>query len=81
MNQTEKALSLAEAIGGKSRLNCIAELDPTAISQAEALDKSDIHCLPLLGVPVLVKDNIFLRYLLTFIICVTSFLYQEMQVG
>ena len=29
MNQTEKALALANSIGGKNRLNCIAELDET----------------------------------------------------
>lgn len=27
MNQAEKALALARSIGGKNRLNCIAELD------------------------------------------------------
>ena len=43
MNQTEKALALAESIGGKNRLNCIAELDETAAEQAKAqeADKQD----------------------------------------
>ena len=36
MNQTENALVLAESIGGKNRLNCIAELDETAPEQAKA---------------------------------------------
>ena len=31
MNQTEKALALAKSIGGKDKLNCIAELDETAL--------------------------------------------------
>ena len=35
MNLTEKALSAAKTLGGKSGLNCIAELDPTAIEQAK----------------------------------------------
>ena len=65
MNPTEKALSLAVEIGGKNKLNCIAELDPTAVSQAEALDKSGGHHLPLCGVPVLVKDNIDVKGLHT----------------
>ena len=34
MNQIEKALRLAETLGGKDGLNCIAELDPTALRQA-----------------------------------------------
>ena len=58
MNQTEKALSLAKEIGGKNRLNCIAELDPTAVDQAKAMDESNNRNLPLCGVPVLIKDNI-----------------------
>jgi len=65
MNQTEKALSLAEEIGGKNRLNCIAELDPTAVDQSRALDENDDRSLPLRGVPVLVKDNIDVRGLHT----------------
>lgn len=58
MNQTEKALTLAEEIGGKNGLNCIAELDPTAVEQAKAIDESSSRNLPLQGVPVLIKDNI-----------------------
>ena len=65
MNQTEKAWSLAEKIGGKNGLNCIAELDPTAADQARALDESDGRNLPLRGVPVLVKDNIDVKGLHT----------------
>ena len=65
MNQTEKALALAEEIGGKNGLNCIAELDPTAADQAKAVDESDDRNLPLWGVPVLVKDNIDVKGLHT----------------
>ena len=65
MNQTEQAQALAEKIGGKNGLNCIAELDPTAIDQANALEKGGSRDLPLLGVPVLVKDNIDVKGLHT----------------
>ena len=65
MNQTEKALSLAEKIGGKNGLNCIAELDPTAMDQAKAMDENDSRNLPLRGVPVLIKDNIDVKDLHT----------------
>ena len=65
MNQTEKALAMAEEIGGKSGLNCIAELDPTAIAQAKAVDENNRCDLPLRGVPVLVKDNIDVKGLHT----------------
>ncbi len=58
---TEKALMLAETLGGKSGLNCIAELDPTAAEQAESGGKD----LPLAGIPVLVKDNIDVKGLHT----------------
>lgn len=65
MNQTERALVLAEELGGKNGLNCIAELDQTAASQAEALERSGDYHLPLWGVPVLVKDNIDVKGLHT----------------
>ena len=65
MNQTEKALSLAREIGGKNGLNCIAELDPTAVDQAKAIDEDSGRNLPLRGVPVLVKDNIDVKGLHT----------------
>ena len=65
MNQTEKALALAEKIGGKNGLNCIAELDPTAADQAAMADKNNFIDLPLRGVPVLVKDNIDVKGLHT----------------
>ena len=65
MNQTERALALAEEIGGKSGLNCIAELDPTAAEQARKIEESRDRNLPLRGIPVLVKDNIDVKGLHT----------------
>lgn len=39
-------------------LNAVAEVDPTAIAQAQALDAAGDRSLPLFGLPILVKDNI-----------------------
>lgn len=39
-------------------LNAVAEVDPTAISQAQAMDAAGDRALPLFGLPILVKDNI-----------------------
>ena len=64
MNQTENALVLAESIGGKNRLNCIAELDETALEQAKAQEAAKQGKL-LAGIPVLVKDNIDVKGLHT----------------
>ena len=64
MNQTEKALALARSIGGKNRLNCIAELDETALDQAKAQETAKQDKL-LAGIPVLVKDNIDVKGLHT----------------
>lgn len=65
MNRTEKALRLAETLGGKDGLNCIAELDPTALRQAREMEKERAKALPLRGVPVLIKDNIDVKGLHT----------------
>ncbi len=41
------------------RLNAVAELDPSSLSQARALDADAARrALPLFGLPILVKDNI-----------------------
>ncbi|MBE5779258.1 MAG: hypothetical protein E7331_07995 [Clostridiales bacterium] len=60
------ALHLARKHGGKQGLNCIAELDKTAMKQAASLKANHAEQpLPLCGVPVLVKDNIDVRGLHT----------------
>ena len=64
MNQTENALALAGSIGGKNGLNCIAELDGTALEQAKAQETVKQDKL-LAGIPVLVKDNIDVKGLHT----------------
>ena len=52
--------------GGSAGLNCVAELDETALAQARALDgRMDKRDLPLFGLPVLVKDNIDVKGLHT----------------
>lgn len=65
MDKAKDALALALEIGGKNRLNCIAELDPAAVAQAETQNSSRDHPLPLQGIPVLVKDNIDVKGLHT----------------
>ena len=54
-------MGLAEEVGGRNGLNCITELDPTALVQAASAEKD----LPLSGVPVLIKDNIDVKGLHT----------------
>lgn len=46
-------------------LNAVAELDPTVLSQAQAMDAAGDRSLPLFGLPILVKDNIDVRGLHT----------------
>ena len=58
MRLTERVKRSIRSVGEKTSLNCIAELDPTAHDQAEALEECGEKNLPLYGVPVLVKDNI-----------------------
>lgn len=64
--QTMLAMEKAQKQGGKSGLNCIAELDPTALEQAKALDaRSEEGASDFWGTPVLVKDNIDVKGLHT----------------
>jgi len=56
---TEDALIKAKTIGGKPGLNCIAEIDPTAMVQAIISQIQDCtKQYPLLRLPILIKDNI-----------------------
>lgn len=64
--QIQKALERAETLGGKEGLNCIAELDGTALEQVKSLTRQafeEKH--PAFGMPVLIKDNIDVKGLHT----------------
>lgn len=64
--QTKIALAKAEELGGKNGLNCIAELDPTALEQAKELDaRSEAGASGFWGTPILIKDNIDVKGLHT----------------
>lgn len=59
VQKTQEALRLAKELGGKNALNCIAEIDPTALVQAAELDRLPANERGALnGLPVLIKDNI-----------------------
>jgi len=64
--RTQDVLRKIRECGGKDALNCIAEVDPTAMAQAKALDnRQNDRNANLWGIPVLVKDNIDVRGLHT----------------
>lgn len=54
---TRMYLDRIAALDGKTGLNAVAEPDPTAMAQAEAVDRSGLTG-PLAGLPLLIKDNI-----------------------
>ncbi len=63
---TKQAMEKAKKLGGKEGLNCIAELDDTALDRAKALDEGNRDATQFfLGMPVLVKDNIDVKGLHT----------------
>lgn len=64
--QVQQTLTKAKTQGGKTGLNCIAELDPTAVEQAKELDdRSEAKVSDFWGTPVLIKDNIDVKGLHT----------------
>lgn len=59
LEKTTIALDRAQALGGREQLNCITEMDPTALRQAQAIDERVAQGSTLaFPYPVLVKDNI-----------------------
>lgn len=65
IKKIEAALEMAEKTGGKFGLNCVAELDLTAVEQAKIISQSGMENSPLYGIPILVKDNIDVKGLYT----------------
>lgn len=56
---TQHYLNRISRFGGKGALNAVACVDPTALSQAQELDRlGPDESRPLWGLPVLIKDNI-----------------------
>jgi amidase len=56
VGQTRAALDRVREI--EPRVNAVLALDPTALDQARALDRSSAAHGPLWGMPIMVKDNI-----------------------
>ena len=64
--KTKHALERADKLGGKTATNCIAEIEGSALAQAEKLDADKPqNSHPIWGTPVLVKDNIDVKGLHT----------------
>lgn len=64
--RTKQALEKADTLGGKTGLNCIAELDRSAVEQAKKLEAEDKKgTSDFWGTPILVKDNIDVKGLHT----------------
>jgi amidase len=55
-SQTRTAIERIEELN--PRLNAVIAVDPTAIGQAQALDRQEHARGPLFGMPILIKDNI-----------------------
>ena len=62
---TAMYLRRIEKWGGRDALNAVAQVNPYAMDEARRLDESGDRNLPLFGVPVLVKDNIDVKGMVT----------------
>ena len=56
--QTRTAAAITRVRRTDARLHAVIALDPTAMAQARALDRSRAARGPLFGMPILIKDNI-----------------------
>jgi amidase len=56
VEQTRAAIQRVEAL--EPRVNAVIALDPTALDEARALDRSRRARGPLFGMPIMIKDNI-----------------------
>ena len=62
---TAMYLHRMEKWGGKDALNAVAQVNPFALEEAKRLDECGDRSLPLFGVPILVKDNIDVKGMVT----------------
>lgn len=56
--ETATAAAIARIEALNPRVNAVLAIDPTAVAQAQALDRQRKARGPLFGVPILIKDNI-----------------------